>query len=196
MHCHHHRSQNLKAYMRIAKKACFEPAGKNQGTSYWPNLQSKVRGPQITDFDCKEKNVCHHHNYGLFLREDTATTHSIGLIRFHLLRCACSPVCLSSCRILWKNVKFSHDKDSTCALFIGVKASAADPSVNDTPMSRTRLENVQQVEQEDIDSGRFSIEEVVLPLPGSQMLYPSHSTGAVSSQSSLTNTICSDHFIG
>lgn len=49
----------------------------------------------------------------------------------------------------------------------------------DEPSSKHRLENVKLVTQEDVDNGRYSIEEVVLPLPGSQMQFPTHSTSKV-----------------
>ena len=53
------------------------------------------------------------------------------------------------------------------------------PEVLDEPASKARLANVHLVDEEDLSKGTYSIEDVVLPLPGSQMKYPSHQTSKV-----------------
>ena len=63
-------------------------------------------------------------------------------------------------------------------LKINLFAGAAEEVV-DAPASKSRLENVRRVTQEDVDVGKYTIEDVVLPLPGSQMIYPDNDTGKV-----------------
>ena len=53
------------------------------------------------------------------------------------------------------------------------------PEVLDEPASKARLANVHLVDEEDLSKGTYSIEDVVLPLPGSQMKYPNHETSKV-----------------
>jgi hypothetical protein len=47
------------------------------------------------------------------------------------------------------------------------------------PASKARLADVHITTDEDISKGTYSIEDVVLPLPGSQIKYPTHSTAEV-----------------
>lgn len=49
----------------------------------------------------------------------------------------------------------------------------------DEPASKSRLADVHVATEEDISNGTYSIEDVVLPLPGTQIKYPAHSTAEV-----------------
>ena len=49
----------------------------------------------------------------------------------------------------------------------------------DEPASKARLADIHVVTEEDLANGTYTIEDVVLPLPGSQIKYPAHSTAEV-----------------
>eukprot|EP00879_Flechtneria_rotunda_P004747 GHRR01005016.1.p1 GENE.GHRR01005016.1~~GHRR01005016.1.p1 ORF type:complete len:819 (+),score=345.29 GHRR01005016.1:316-2772(+) len=56
---------------------------------------------------------------------------------------------------------------------------ASDASVDEVAVGSlsSRLRSVHLVTADEVDSGRFSITDVVLPLPGSQVQYPQHAAG-------------------
>ena len=60
----------------------------------------------------------------------------------------------------------------------------------DEPASKARLADVHVVTKEDIAKSTYTIEDVVLPLPGSQIKYPAHSTAEVHPRRANWSVIC------
>lgn len=53
------------------------------------------------------------------------------------------------------------------------------PNEERDPSSFHRMRNVRTVTEEDLATGRYGIQDVVLPLPGTDVIYPGHDIAKV-----------------